>query len=96
MSTLTTTKKAKAPKKTSERKRPNKSYIESMAKFRGFMSGNDKTSLITLSVKNVMQRVNNLAMSDNATLQFSGSENTELQRLMKQFVKDVDSVLKNK
>jgi hypothetical protein len=92
----TTTKKTKAPKKTSDRKRPNKSYILKLAEYRGFMSGNDKTSLITLGVKNVMQRVNNVAMSDDATVQFTGAENTELQRLMKEFVKNVDEVLKRK
>lgn len=94
--TATTTKKVKAPKKTSERKRPNKQYIQKMAEFRGFMTGNEKTSLATLDVKNVMQRVNNVAMNDDASKQFSGAENEAIQKLIKQFVKDVNAVLKNR
>jgi hypothetical protein len=99
MSTTATTptvKKVRKPKKTSDRKRPNKQYIMRMAEFRGFMSGNDKTALATLDVKNVMQRVNNVAMSDDATKQFDGAENEAIQKLIKQFVKDVNAVLKNR
>lgn len=94
MSTTATTKKVRKPRKTSERKRPNRKYIQRMAEFRGFMTGNEKTSLATLDVKNVMQRVNNIAMSDDATKQFSGAENEAIQKLIKQFVKDVNAVLK--
>lgn len=98
MSTTATTpvKKVRKPKKTSDRKRPNKEYIQKMAEFRGFMTGNEKTSLATLDVKNVMQRVNNVAMSEDATKQFDGSENEAIQKLIKQFVKDVKGVLKNR
>jgi hypothetical protein len=85
----------RAPKKTSPKKRPNKKYILQLAEFRGFMSSNDKTSLSTIDVKNINQRVNNIAMSDDAGIQFNGAENAELQRLMKQYVKDVESVLKS-
>lgn len=92
----TATKKVRKPRKTSDRKRPNKKYIMQMAEFRGFMTGNEKTSLATLDVKNVMQRVNNVAMSDDATKQFDGSENEAIQKLIKQFVKDVKGVLKNR
>lgn len=91
--TATKTKKAKAPKKTSERKRPNKQFIDKMVAFRGFMTGNEKTQLATLDVKNTMQRVNNIAMADDVTKQFSGAENEALQKLIKQFVKDVNGVL---
>jgi hypothetical protein len=90
----TTTTKKRAPKKTSERKRPNKSYILRLAEFRGFMTGNEKSSLQTLNVKNVMQRLNNVAMSEDSNVQFTGAENTELQRLMKEFVKNINGVLK--
>jgi hypothetical protein len=93
MNTTTKTRK-RAPKKTSDRKRPSKKFIMKMAEFRGFMSGNDKTSLETLSVKNVMQRVNNVAMSEDSNVQFTGAENAELQRLMKEFVKNINGVLK--
>ena len=92
----TTVKKVRRPRKTSDRKRPNKKYIQRMAEFRGFMTGNEKTSLATLDVKNVMQRVNNVAMSEDATKQFDGAENEAIQKLIKQFVKDVKNVLKDR
>jgi hypothetical protein len=90
----TTTKKTKAPKKTSDRKRPNKSYILKLAEYRGFMSGNDKTSLITLGVKNSLQKINNRAMADDVTKNFNGKDSKELIALMKIFVKNVDIILK--
>ena len=90
---MSTTKKAKAPVKTSDRKRPNRQFIESMANFRGYMTGNEKTTLATLDVKNAMQRVNNRAMSDNVDHNFSGKQNEQLQRLIKQFVKEVNAVI---
>lgn len=92
----TATKKTKAPVKTSDRKRPNKTFINQMAQFRGFMTGNEKTQLATLDVKNVMQRVNNRAMSDNVNDNFNGKENEQIQKLIKQFVKDVDAVISGK
>lgn len=92
----TATKKTQAPVKTSDRKRPNKAFINQMAQFRGFMTGNEKTQLATLDVKNVMQRVNNRAMSDNVNDNFNGKENEQIQKLIKQFVKDVDAVISGK
>ena len=98
MSTTATTpvKKVRKPKKTSDRKRPNKTYIQRMAEFRGFMTGNEKTSLATLDLKNVMQRICNISMSEDATKQFDGSENEAVQKFIKQFVKDINGVLKNR
>lgn len=90
-----TKKQAKAPVKTSDRKRPNRQFIEQMATFRGYMTGNEKTSLASLDVKNVMQRVNNRAMSDNVNTQLSGKQNSEIQRLIKQFVKNIDAVIES-
>jgi hypothetical protein len=58
------------------------------------MTGNEKSSLQTLNVKNVMQRLNNVAMSEDSNVQFTGAENAELQRLMKEFVKNINGVLK--
>lgn len=92
----TATKKTKAPVKTSDRKRPNKTFIQKMAQFRGFMTGNEKTQLATLDVKNIMQRVNNRAMSDNVNDNFSGADNERIQKLIKQFVKDIDTVISGK
>jgi LPS O-antigen subunit length determinant protein (WzzB/FepE family) len=92
----TATKKAKAPVKTSDRKRPNKAFISQMAAFRGFMTGNEKTQLATLDVKNIMQRVNNRAMSDNVNDNFNGADNERIQKLIKQFVKDIDAVISGK
>lgn len=86
--------KAVKPRKKSDRKRPNKTFIERMAKFRGFMTGNEKTTLATLNVKNVMQRVNNIAMDDDATKQFNGTQNAKIQALIKAFVTDIDAVVK--
>jgi hypothetical protein len=94
MSTTKTT--AKAPVKTSDRKRPNKAFIAQMAQFRGFMTGNEKTQLATLNVKNVMQKVNNRAMSDDVNDNFIGKQNEKLQKLMKQFVKEVQAVISEK
>lgn len=88
--------KVKEPKKTSNRKRPNKKFINQMAAFRGFMTGSEKTSLTTLDVKNVMQKVNNRAMSDDVNDNFNGPDNAELQRLMKEFVKNVNAVINKK
>jgi len=89
-------KTATAPKQTSDRKRPSKSFIQQMAEFRGHMTGAEKTQLAGLEVKNALQRVNNRAMSEDATVVFSGAENVELQKLMKEFVKGVNAVLKGK
>jgi len=86
----------KAPKKTSNRKRPNKNFILKMADYRGFMTGSEKTSLATLNVKNAMQKVNNRAMSDDVNDNFNGADNIELQRLMKEFVKNVNAVIGKK
>lgn len=80
----------KAPKPTSDRKRPNKSFIMQMAEFRGHMTCNEKTLLEGLSVKNVLQRVNNRAMGES---QMPSVECAEIQRLMKAFVKAVDEQL---
>lgn len=95
MSTATTKKKT-APKPTSDRKRPNKAFIEKMAQFRGFTTGNEKSQLSGLEVKNALQRVNNRAMSEDVNINFTGAENTELQRLMKEFTRGVNAVLKAK
>jgi hypothetical protein len=88
--------KAKAPVKTSERKRPNKKFIEATVALRGYMTGNEKTQLASLEVKNAMQRVNNKAMSDSVVDNFNSAECKELISLMKRFVKDIDNVIKNK
>lgn len=87
-------KRVKRPVKTSARKRPNRKFIEQMAAIRGFMTGNEKTLITGLTVKNALQRVNNRAMDDNANVQFTSEQNAELQRLMKEFVKGVNAVIK--
>lgn len=92
MPTLNVTRK-REPKKTSDRKRPNKTFIQKMVEFRGYMTGNEKTSLATLDVKNVMQRVNNRAMSDDVNDNFNATQNEQIQKLIKQFVKDIDAVI---
>ncbi len=88
---MPTTKK-RQPKPTSDKKRPNKRHIELMAEFRGHMTGDEKTQLATLDVKNAWQRINNRAMSEDNG--FTGIENAELQRLCKEFVRGVKEVLK--
>jgi hypothetical protein len=92
MPTLNVTRK-REPKKTSDRKRPNKTFIQKMVEFRGYMTGNEKTQLATLDVKNVMQRVNNRTMSDNVNDNFNATQNEQIQKLIKQFVKDIDAVI---
>lgn len=89
-------KRVKRPVQESNRKRPSKAFITRTAEIRGFMTGNEKTSLKTLDVKNAWQRINNRAMADDVTINFNGAENEELQRLMREFVKGVDAVLKGK
>lgn len=79
-----------APVKTSDRKRPNKTFIQQMADFRGHMTGNEKTQLRGLEVKNALQRVNNRAMDEK----FDSKQNKELQKLMADFVKGVNAILK--
>jgi hypothetical protein len=88
--------KAKAPVKTSERKRPNKKFIEATVALRGYMTGNEKTQLASLEVKNAMQRMNNRTMSDDVNDNFSGAKNEALQKLMKRFVKDINAVINGK
>jgi hypothetical protein len=92
MPTLNVTRK-REPKKTSDRKRPNKAFIQKMVEFRGYMTGNEKTQLTTLDVKNVMQRLNNRTMSDNVNDNFNATQNEQIQKLIKQFVKDIDAVI---
>ena len=92
MPTLNVTRK-REPKKTSDRKRPNKTFIQKMVEFRGYMTGNEKTSIATLDVKNVMQRVNNRAMSDDVNDNFNATQNEQIQKLIKQFVKDINAVI---
>lgn len=89
-------KRVKRPVQKSNRKRPSKAFIERMAEIRGFMTGNDKTSLATLKMKNAWQRINNRSMSDDVRDNFSHAENTELQALISAFVKGVNEVLKEK
>jgi len=47
-------------------------------------------------MKNVMQRVNNRAMSDDVNDNFNGADNERIQKLIKQFVKDIDTVISGK
>lgn len=89
-------KRVKRPVRESNRKRPSKAFIEKTAEIRGFMTGNEKTSLATLKLKNAWQRINNRSMADDVTANFSGAENEELQRLIREFVKGVDAVLNSK
>ena len=88
--------KVKQPVKTSDRKRPNKKFIEATVALRGYMTGNEKSQLTSLEVKNAMQRVNNRAMSDDVNDNFTGAENEALQKLMKRFVKDINAVINGK
>lgn len=90
------TSKVKQPVKTSDRKRPNKKFIEATAALRGYLTSNEKAQLASLDVKNVMQRMNNKTMSDNVNDNFTSAECKELISLMKRFVKDIDNVIKNK
>ena len=78
-----------APVRTSEKKRPNKTFIQQMAEFRGHMTENEKTQLSGLEVKNALQRVSNRAMDEK----FDSKQNAKLQKLMAEFVKGVTAVL---
>ena len=87
---MSVVKNVEAPVRTSEKKRPNKTFIQQMAEFRGHMTGNEKTQLKGLEVKNALQRVNNRAMDEK----LSDKQNLELQKAMDAFVKSIDKVLK--
>lgn len=87
-------KTATAPKQTSSRKRPSKSFIKQMVEFAGHMTSNQRTQLATLEVKNRMAKINTRAMSDDKTFNFTTAENTEIQKLIKEFVKSIDMVIK--
>ncbi len=87
--TATKVAKKKAPKPTSDRKRPNKTFIQQMAEFRGHMTCNEKTMLVGLEVKNLLQRVNNRAFGES----IKAGECAELQKLMKTFVKEANALL---
>lgn len=86
---MSVVKKVEAPVRTSEKKRPNKTFIQQMAEFRGHMTENEKTQLSGLEVKNALQRVNNRAMDEK----FDSKQNAKLQKLMADFVKGVTAVL---
>lgn len=84
----------KAPVKTSDKKRPNKTYINLMAEFRGHMTGNEKLQLKTLEVKNALQKINNRAMSESKDTEFNSKEVKDLIKLVNSFVKEVGNILK--
>lgn len=86
---MSVVKNVEAPVRTSEKKRPNKTFIQQMAEFRGHMTENEKTQLSGLEVKNALQRVNNRAMDEK----FDSKQNAKLQKLMAEFVKGVTAVL---
>lgn len=82
--------KKRAPKPTSDKKRPNKSFILRMAEFRGHMTCNEKVQLEGLTVKNALQRINTKAMSET---QFTAVQCEALKRVMKAFVKEINTIL---
>lgn len=90
---MSTTKTKRAPKRTSDKKRPNKTFIQQMADFRGHMTGNEALQLMTLDIKNRLQKINNRAMSDDTNINFTTSEVKELTKAIKSFNKIVDRVI---
>ena len=86
---MSVVKNVEAPVRTSEKKRPNKTFIQQMAEFRGHMTENEKTQLKSLEVKNALQRINNRAMSEK----LEESENLVLQKAMAEFIKVVNKTL---
>lgn len=90
MSTVTgMPKQKKAPKPTSDRKRPNKTFIKKMAAFRGYETCNEKTMLVGIEVKNALQRVNNRAFDES----IKATDCAAIKKLMREFVKGVSQVL---
>lgn len=81
------------PVKTSDRNRPNKTYINQMAIFRGHLTDNEETQLATLTVKNMLQKINNRAMSNIETHNFNTDQNIKLQELMIKFVNEANTLL---
>lgn len=83
--------KKKAPVPTSPRKRPSKAFISKMVEFRGYMTCNEKLLLEGLTVKNLLQRINNRGFDG----MIKADTCNKIQKLMKAFVKDVDEMLDN-
>ena len=81
----------KAGEKATARRRVNKTFINNLAAQRGGLTKNEKVSLTTLSVKNALQRVNNRALSEHN--QLASKQCIALQKLLKEFVKSVDSII---
>ena len=76
---------------TSTRKRPNKSKILKQAQLRGHLTPNESLMVTGLTVKNLLQRINNRGFDDV----IMPSDCKKLEDLMKEFVTNCDAVLNN-
>ena len=89
--TMLTKKHEKTGEEATARRRVSKTFINSLAVQRGFLSANQKVSLKGLSIKNTLQRINNRTLSE--TNQLKTAQCLELQKLFTAFIKNVDNVI---
>lgn len=81
------TNKPEAKKKF--RKRPNLAEIKKQGELRGHLTCNEETTLLTIELKNSLQRMWNRTMDDA----LSKTECNKLQKAMKTFLAEVDEVI---
>ena len=74
---------------TSTRKRPNKAKILKQATLRGHLTPNENLMITGLTVKNLLQRINNRGFEDVIL----PADCKRLEELMKEFVTKCDEVL---
>lgn len=77
---------------TSTRKRPNKTKLLNQAKLRGHQTHCEMLMLTGLSVKNLLQRINNKCFDDV----IKNADCKKIEELMKVFVASCDEILENK
>ena len=77
---------------TSTRKRPNKAKILKQKALRGYLTDNEELMLNGLSVKNLLQRINNRAFEDH----IKKADCKKIQLLMIEFVKNIDEIMVDK
>ena len=76
----------------STRKRPNKAKILKQALLRGHNTSNEKLMLTGLTVKNILQRINNKCFDDI----IKNNDCKKLEDLMKDFVNSANEILNGK
>lgn len=77
---------------TSTRKRPNKAKLLKQARLRGHQTDNEKLMLTGLTVKNLLQRINNKSFDEL----IKNHNCKKLEKLMVEFVKNANEIINSK